>query len=84
MHEESIYEKGNGKNRGIDPLHKVVSCVINGIQASEPDCECGHPPMAAFAGLVLSSCDSSYQTETCLPSRQGGKLLAVVVLKHHG
>lgn len=25
VHEESIYEKGNGKNRGIDPLHKVVS-----------------------------------------------------------
>lgn len=48
MHEESIYEKGNGKNRGIDPLHKVVSCVISGIKVSGLDCNCGDPPMAAF------------------------------------
>lgn len=25
VYKESIYEKGNGKNRGTDPMHKVVN-----------------------------------------------------------
>lgn len=30
VYKESIYEKGNGKNRGTDPLHKVVNKLCNG------------------------------------------------------
>lgn len=29
VYEESIYERGNGKNRGIDPLHKLVNRLCN-------------------------------------------------------
>lgn len=58
-----------------------VSSVIRGIQVSGLDCKHGDPPLAAFTGLVLSSCNSFPQT--CLPSGEDGKLLVATVFKHH-
>lgn len=72
MHEESIYEKGNGKNRGIDPLHKVVTKLSNIWTLLKR----GDPPMVSFTGSVLSLCNSFYRTETYLRSGLGGRLLA--------
>lgn len=60
-----------------------VSSVISGTQVSDLDYKCGDPPMAAFTGLVLSSCNSFPLSETCLPSGEGGKLLGATVFKHH-
>lgn len=84
MLEESIYGKGNGKNRGIDPLHKVGSKECNKWHTSIClDRKCGDPPMAASAGSVLSSCNSFPLSETCWPPREDDKLLIARVFKHH-
>lgn len=61
-----------------------VSSVVSGIQVSGLDGKCGDPPMAASTGSLLSSCNSFPLSETCLPSREDGKLLIIArVFKHH-
>lgn len=57
-----------------------ISCVVSSLKVSGLEYKCEDPPMAAFTGLVLSSCTPPVSLNVVCP-RTGDELLAAVVLK---